>query len=272
MILPPHCPTPVGLFLCNTRGLSFVMSAEKSLALPLFHSCGITTTGNQLIQEGTMVLRQEIAFDTVDRWRQERMPFLSRAETRETFFARIAEFLPELDPRYQAIQKAYDTAKDAFRGVRRDSGERYFEHLRAVTLILIEYLEIRDYELIVAALLHDIVEDKPEWNIQRIRNEFGDRVALLVSFLSQPTDGEFGSQEEAERVFHERFEFAPRDFFIIKLPDRLHNLLTLKYRPKKKQVAKIEETLRYYLDHARKHLILLPELREVLYLLQAETS
>jgi (p)ppGpp synthase/HD superfamily hydrolase len=123
------------------------------------------------------------------------MPFLSGAENRDTFFRRVAKFLPELDPRYQAICKAYEIAKDAFREVERDGGERYFEHLRAVALILLEYLEIEDYEVIIAALLHDIVEDKPEWDIQRIRNEFGDRVALLVSYLSQPGPDEFCKED-----------------------------------------------------------------------------
>lgn len=203
------------------------------------------------------------------RWKYERMPFLTGAENKEKFFRRVAAFLPELDPRYQAIKSAYETAKDAFRDLQRDGGERYFEHLRAVALILLEYLEVRDHEMIVASLLHDIVEDKPEWPIQRVRNEFGERVALLLSYLSQPKDGDFGSRANAERVYHARFEFAPRDFFLVKLPDRLHNLLTLEARPREKQISKIEETERYYLQHARKHQILLPELRDILQILRA---
>lgn len=197
------------------------------------------------------------------------MPFLSGAENREKFFRRVAKFLPELDPRYQAILKAYDTAKDTFREEKRDSGVRYFEHLRGVALILLEYFESRDYEDIIAALLHDINEDKLEWPIQRIRDEFGKRVALLVEYLSQPKEGEFRSKEDCERAYHSRFEFAPRDFFLIKLADRLHNLLTINARPREKQVAKIEETERYYLQYARRELILLPEFREVLAILRS---
>ena len=210
----------------------------------------------------------KITSNAVSKWSRERMPFLTGAEDRVKFFKRIAKFLPELDPRYEAIKKAYDTAKDAFREIQRDSGQRYFEHLRAVALILLEYLEIRDHEIIIAALLHDIVEDKQEWTAQRVHNEFGDRVALLVSYLSQPEDREFGSRKDAERVYYARFEFAPREFFLIKLSDRLHNLLTLGARSRKKQIAKIEETERHYMRYARKQLILLPELREVLNLLR----
>lgn len=208
-------------------------------------------------------------FAAIEKWQRERMPFLSQAENEDSFFRRVAKFLPELDPRYQAIQRAYRIAEDAFANRKRDSGERYFEHLRAVALILLEYLEMRDHKLIMVALLHDIVEDKEEWPIQRVRNEFGDEIALLIQYLSKPSNGDFGSKEDAEKVYHARFEFAPREFFIIKLADRLHNLLTLHARPPAKQMTKIEETERYYMEHARRHLLLLPELREVLALLRA---
>ena len=102
-----------------------------------------------------------------------RMEFLKAAENRETFFKRISYFFPTLDPRYKLIEKAYNAAKDAFRGVFRDDNEtRYFEHIRAVTLILVDYLRVKNYEIIVAALLHDIVEDVPSWTIERVRAEF----------------------------------------------------------------------------------------------------
>lgn len=214
-------------------------------------------------------VKQSATNIAIERWTKEHMPFLMAAENRETFFRRVAGFLPELDPGHRAIRKAYDTTKDVFRDVRRDSGERYFEHLRGVALIDLEYLEIRDYEIIVAGFLHDIVEDKPkEWSIQRIRNEFGDRVALLIQYLSQPKESEFASKQDAEDAYHARFEFAPRDFFVIKLADRLHNLLTLGTRPRHKQIAKIKETEQFYMPYARRHLILLPELRTVLKILK----
>ena len=78
---------------------------------------------------------------------------LRQAENREKFFKRIASFLAPSDPRYQLIEKAYKYAKNAFRGRERKDGGRYFEHLRAVALILIDYFRIRDHVLIVAALL-----------------------------------------------------------------------------------------------------------------------
>lgn len=210
-------------------------------------------------------------FNAVNRWRQDRMPFLSGAETRNTFLHRIAMFLPTRDARYQKIARAYDTAEEVFDGSKRDSGERYFEHLRAVALILIEYLEVQDVDIIVAALLHDIVEDK-DWDVDRVHRDYGEQVALYLEYLSQPAADEFKSKTEAEYVYHSRLRVAPREVILIKLADRLHNLLTLEARPRAKQITKIEETDRYYMRRARLQLILLPELREVMALLREATT
>ena len=117
----------------------------------------------------------------------EALRFLKEAENRETFFRRIALIFPTLDPRYRLIERAYNDAKEAFRGIQRESGERYFEHIRAVALIVVDYLRVRDADLIVAALLHDIVEDRDDWTIARVQDEYGERVALLVEYLSKPS-------------------------------------------------------------------------------------
>ncbi|MBI2056209.1 MAG: bifunctional (p)ppGpp synthetase/guanosine-3',5'-bis(diphosphate) 3'-pyrophosphohydrolase [Candidatus Sungbacteria bacterium] len=185
--------------------------------------------------------------------------FLAAGENRETFFKRIEYFFPSLDPRYQMITRAYDTSKDAFHGKKREGGERYFEHLRAVALILIDYLRVRDYELLVAALLHDIVEDIMMWSVARVQREFGDRIALLIQWLSK-SSALFDLNGEREHLYHRRFQFAPRDFFLIKLADRWHNLLTLHYCSKAKQRRKIVETKLYYLPYAERELILLHEI------------
>ena len=185
------------------------------------------------------------------------MPFLATAGTEATFFERIGVFLPPLSPQYKEIKRAYDYATDAFKTVERADGSNYFEHLRAVALIVLEYLRVRDYELIVAALLHDIVEDCPEWTVERVQAEFGERVALLVEYMTKP---HAATKEQSEYIYHERFQQAPREFFILKMADRLHNLLTLDAHPEEKRRRKIEETEKYYLPYAEKHLILVHEL------------
>ncbi|HVS80092.1 MAG TPA: HD domain-containing protein [Candidatus Paceibacterota bacterium] len=194
----------------------------------------------------------------------ERMGFLSAAENRGSFFKRIALLFPPLDPRYKAIERAYNCAKDAFRGVNREGGERYFEHIRAVVLILIDYLRVNDYRIIIAALLHDIVEDIPSWTIDRVRLEFGEFVARLVEYLTKPSKEEYSSKEERDLIYHSRFRFAPRNFFLIKLADRLHNILTLGVCTPEKQQRKITETRMHYLPFAEKHLIFYHELIEAI--------
>jgi len=189
---------------------------------------------------------------------------LSGVEKREHFFRRISFHYPTLDYRYKEIEKAYNYAKDAFRDKKRDGGERYFEHIRAVALILIDYLRVKDYQLIVAALLHDIVEDCPSWTVERVKQEFGHEVALLVQYLTKPSEKEFSSKKDRLRAYLLRFENAPRNFFLIKLADRLHNVITLWSCAVEKRSRKIAETREEYLPYAEKHFILFYELQDAL--------
>lgn len=186
----------------------------------------------------------------------------SGSENRETFFARVEKIFPTLDPRYKDIRRAYDDAKDAFREKWREDGKRYFEHLRGVTLILMTHLRVKNHLLIIAALLHDIVEDCPEWPLQRVRAEYGDEVALLVEWLTKPPKAGGCSKEECSCIYHERFRFAPREFFLIKLSDRLHNLMSMWACDAEKKRRKIEETRSHYLFWAEEHCILIHELEE----------
>ncbi len=188
------------------------------------------------------------------------MEFLKAAENRESFCRRVALHFPPLDWRYQLIEEAYDDAKDAHRNTFRDDGmTRYFEHIRAVALIVLEYLRVKDHEVIIAALLHDIVEDVDHWTVDRVRLKYGDRVALFVQYLTKPF-AEYPDKEEREKVYHSRFQFAPREFFIIKLADRFHNMYTLWSCDPEKRRRKIEETRHYYLPYAEREILLLHEI------------
>ena len=192
------------------------------------------------------------------------MEFLSVAENRESFLKRISFLFPTLDPRYKLIEKAYNDAKDAFRNKEREGGGRYFEHIRAVVLILIDYLRVKDYRMIVATILHDIVEDVPSWTIERVRLDYGEEVALLVEYMTKPPLENYSSKEERDKAYHDRFRFAPRRFFLIKLPDRLHNITTLWGCSAEKRRRKISETRIHYLPYAEEHFILYHELVEAL--------
>ncbi len=193
------------------------------------------------------------------------MKFLvAGTENRKSFFRRISLHYPTLSREYKEIERAYNYAKDAFRDKKRDGGERYFEHIRAVALILIDYLRVKDHRLIIAALLHDIVEDCPSWTVDRVRLEFDEQVALLVEYMTKPSEKEFPDKKDRAEAYHLRFERASRDFFLIKLADRLHNVLTLWGCTKEKRARKIAETREEYLPYAEKHFILYYELVDAL--------
>ena len=192
----------------------------------------------------------------------EKMTYLLYPGNHEQFFEQIEQIFPRPDERYYYIERAYQAAKDAFRPDVRETGERYFEHLRIVALILIHHLRIIDHELIAAALLHDIVEDKVEWPIERVTDEFGPRVGRLVAFLTNPSKTKYPDKEHREYIIRRRLVHAPRDFLFSKLADRLHNVFTLCGCSKEKQVRKIEETKRLYMSYAEREKILIHELEE----------
>jgi GTP pyrophosphokinase len=186
---------------------------------------------------------------------------------RAAFFAPIGRSFPPGGREYELIEKAYNIATDAFRQESREGGERYFEHLRAVALVVMQHLRIKDAPMIAAALLHDLVEDVYEWTHDRVRLEFGDEVAELVWWVTKPHVNEYdGDKEARNRVYHENLRRAPRNAIVIKLADRLHNVMTLGSTPDAKQVRKVRETQDFYLPLAECHTLLIHEIEDALRL------
>ncbi|OGG57778.1 hypothetical protein A2765_05085 [Candidatus Kaiserbacteria bacterium RIFCSPHIGHO2_01_FULL_56_24] len=203
------------------------------------------------------------------RWLEPKLGFLrSKAENKETFFERIAEIFPANDPRYLLIEKAYETAKRAFRTKVRDGGERYFEHLRAVALIVIVYLRVRDADIIAATLLHDIIEDIPSWTHQRLTDEFNERIADMVWWVSKPHPKRGWSKDDVDRKYHRKLRDAPREVIIIKVADRLHNLMTMWQHESTRIARKVSETMDFILPLAENHQLLVHELEDTLKLLE----
>ncbi len=99
-----------------------------------------------------------------------------------------------------------------------------------------------------AALLHDVVEDT-DGEIDEIRAEFGDEIAQLVEGVTKLTRVQFQSREHAEAENYRKLIVAMAEdvrVILIKLADRLHNLRTIEYLGKQKQVQKARETLEVY--------------------------
>lgn len=191
---------------------------------------------------------------------------LEREHNRESFAKLIGRYYPTTDERFKDIMRAYGIAKEAFHDKTRESGERYFEHLRAVALILIEYMRVSDHDMIVTALLHDIVEDFPEkWFYDRLTKEFNETVSGLTWWLTKPPIDDFGSKTDRDRHYHHQLLFrAPRKALVIKLPDRLHNLLTMWDVTPEKRARKITETEDFYLPLAVREGILIHEIETAL--------
>jgi GTP pyrophosphokinase len=179
----------------------------------------------------------------------------------EAFFEVVGRYWPKGSEGYIVIERAYGTAEVAFAEKHRDNGERYFEHLRAVALILMVYLRVRDANLIAAALLHDIIEDIDGWNQERIAAEFNQTISQLVWWVSKQRLSDFNDDKAARnRAYHEKLGRAPREACIIKLADRLHNLLTLWDWPIEEQKRKVSETQDFYLPISYREILLIHEL------------
>jgi GTP pyrophosphokinase len=193
---------------------------------------------------------------------------LAASENRQTFFVRIERYYSRYSMEYEIIECAYDDAKDAFRNVKRTGGERYFEHVRAVAIILIDYvgicelcnLQIPAHKIIVAALLHDVVEDCEEWSLNRTARRYGRSTTMILDYVSKRPKSDFSSTREQLSHYHKKLINAPFEVILIKLADRLHNQLTLWCCNEEKIRRKHRETVDIFLLLARRWGILVHEL------------
>lgn len=143
------------------------------------------------------------------------------------------------------VTKAYDFAKKAHEGHKRLSGEPYFNHVSATAKSLAELG--MGSATIVAGFLHDTIEDvnvSPE----EIKKEFGDEVLFLVEGVTKLGKLKYHGTERYVKSLQKFFVATSRDLrvLIIKLCDRLHNIKTLDYVPKTKQLRIAKETLEIF--------------------------
>lgn len=152
----------------------------------------------------------------------------------------------------EQVEQAYAFALRAHAGQTRISGEAFISHPLEVATILAE-LEL-DAATLVAALLHDVVEDT-DFTIEDIRQVFGEEVALLVDGVTKLGRLEFMSKEEAQAEnLRKMFLAMAKDIrvLIIKLADRLHNMRTLVYQSEEKQKEIAQETLEIFVPLAHR--------------------
>ena len=126
-----------------------------------------------------------------------------------------------------AIEEAFLVAERAHEGQKRQSGEDYISHPIAVARILAG-MHI-DHQSIIAAILHDVIEDT-QIEKKPLAEQFGEEVADLVDGVSKLTQIKFESRAEAQAEnFRKMLLAMARDIrvILIKLADRLHNMRTL---------------------------------------------
>ncbi len=154
------------------------------------------------------------------------------------------EYLSE--PQIEALRRSYLVAREAHEGQTRSSGEPYIIHPVAVSLILAEMR--LDHESLMAALLHDVIEDTPV-SKEELAEQFGETVAELVDGVSKLDKLKFRDRKEAQAEnFRKMIMAMVHDIrvILIKLADRTHNMRTLgALRPdKRRRIAR--ETLEIF--------------------------
>ncbi len=150
------------------------------------------------------------------------------------------------------IRRAYEFGAAAHAGQTRKSGEPYIQHPLEVTCILADMH--MDHETLIAALLHDVIEDT-HIGKETITREFGPEVAAIVDGLSKLTRLEFESHAEAQaRNFQRMLMAMAADIrvILVKLADRLHNMRTLGALAPEKRRRIARETLEIYAPIAQR--------------------
>jgi GTP pyrophosphokinase len=182
-------------------------------------------------------------------------PELETNEDRKNFLIRLEGIFNSEE--INLIDLAYDLAKEAHRTQKRDGGGRYFEHPRACALIALDELDIRDPNMIIAALLHDTAEDTPIFGnvtrdpslfmrngLFRLTQTFNEDVADMVMALTKLKYGEgtrFLTKDSMLEFYFQNLLNHPKAV-ILKAIDRLHNLRTLPPGDRNKIVKQIKET------------------------------
>jgi len=162
----------------------------------------------------------------------------------ENIIARMKKNNVAIDEEF--ILDAYNLAAEAHKNDFRRSGAPYIEHPVMVAKILSD-LKVDD-TTIVAALLHDVVEDTAISSLE-IEEQFGKSVADIVEGVTKITAIKFESLEQKQAENYRKLVISMiKDLrvIIIKFADRLHNMRTIKFMKREKQIQKAKETMEVY--------------------------
>jgi len=156
----------------------------------------------------------------------------------------VREYAPDVDER--RIAQAFELSCLHHDGQLRKSGEPFVYHPWGVAKICAQLRQPED--VLIGALLHDVVEDTAA-TADEVGARFGPQVQLLVEGVTKLSRIQFASREEAEAENYRKMILSMAEdirVIVIKLADRLHNMRTLSFLGKQKQLQKAKETLEVY--------------------------
>ena len=159
----------------------------------------------------------------------------------EVYFNHISPWFTETD--MEEIRAAYSFSEWGHQNQIRDDGSAYFEHPKAVSLILFDDWNIkRDWRIIVAALIHDIREDHERFLTERrVQINFQKSTAMTVKFVSK--------DEHSKTIFMHRLKnCGDWRAILLKLADRTHNMRTLDNCERNKQIRQVKETREHFFE------------------------
>jgi len=163
---------------------------------------------------------------------------------KQELIEKFSAYAPHVDT--AILAKAYDYSISAHAHQERASGEHYFIHCDAVAATLVEFK--MDLPTICAGLLHDVLEDTPI-SPDTLKAEFGEEITKLVVGLTKIDSLQFSSHDDAQAENWRNMLLATAQdirVIIVKLADRLHNMKTLNFLNRDKQVRIAHETISLY--------------------------
>jgi len=152
----------------------------------------------------------------------------------------------------ERVERAFELGKEMHEGQKRRSGKPYFDHCIAVADMLADMGA--DADTIIAALLHDTIEDTP-LTLKDVEKEFGKTVAALVDGATKLRKEDIAKKptlDERVETLRKIFTLMQQDvrIMVIKIVDRLHNMQTIEFLSKEKQKIMARQTLDVYVKIA----------------------
>ncbi|MCS6966743.1 MAG: HD domain-containing protein [Candidatus Kapabacteria bacterium] len=192
------------------------------------------------------------------------LTYLSRQELVERLQGKV-------DPvELNRILSAYDVAASVHELQLRRDGSPYFYHVTRVCKILLDELGITDPDVLIAALLHDVLEDSEELSAEVLEYNFGARAAAMVQTLTKDLQAHERDPDAVDWEHVERLRRAPAECLLVRLATRLDNFRCLGYDLKRNPLRYIQQTWERYIPLAQQFDD--PRLKQLVSLLQRERN